>query len=703
MAGSDSAGAGGFQPYPGDWWRLSGLWVLVVAEPVFASIRRHPEVLMARPGDPAVSALLLVACLAFAAPLVLWGVLLAGYLVHRRCYLIGYRLLIGLLAAALVMQLVVALETGLAWIAVTVSAVAGLSICLFARRPSVRTMANILGLALLVSPSVFLASPRVADLWRGADFENAAVEVSNRMPPVVFVLFDEFQLAAILDEQGRVNASLFPNLAAFTERATWYRNARSVSAGTSSAVPAALTGRMPDGHTLTPSVLNHPVNLFTTLGSQGSVHAVETLTRLCPPTLCPDRQVPLSGQAAGLLADSAAIYLHHQLPPRWTGWVPEIDNAWGGFWAQGTPLFPGGWLATAQQALVADRGAQFMDWLDGIEAGAALNFIHTPLPHLPLVYYPDGRRYPYAGLYMAPDQTAVTDDWAVLRAYQRFVLQTVYVDRLVGDLVDRLKEHGIYDDALVILAADHGAYYGPGVDRRAITPESADDVLRVPLWIKYPGQAKGETDDRLAYTIDILPTVLDAVGGGIPDNMDGRSLRSALPRVTPLPAAKTDGELVPPPLGPGLAGAFEPVGGIPRLGRAEDVEALYRLGPHADLVGRSTREMATAREAAPEGAVWLRDEAALFDSPHDTPEVPGFILGVFRQEAEPFHAALSLNGRIAAVTRSFFTPEGQHRFRFLVPPRVFDQSIERVRIYRIEGGEEGNAILQPLYDRSRRE
>lgn len=703
MPGSDVAGESGFRAYLGDWWRLSGLWVLVAAEPVFAVLRVNPEVLMARPGSPAIAAVLLVACLAVLPPVILWAGLLACRPAGRGVYRAGYRLLVGLLVAALAMQLIIALDAGFTWIAVAGAAAAGLATGLTALRPAVRTMANVAGLALLVSPAVFLASPRVAELWRGADLEAPDVAVSGGMPPVVFVLFDEFQLAAILDEQGHINPDLYPNLAAFAHKATWYRNARSVAAGTASAVPAVLTGRMPDDRNVSPTALNHPVNLFTTLGPQGSVHAVETLARLCPPTLCPERRVPLSGRAAGLLTDSAAILLHRQLPRAWTGWVPEIDNAWGGFWAPGTPLFPGGWLATAHQALIADRGAQFREWVEGIEAGHALNFIHAPLPHVPLVHYPDGRRYPYTGLYMAPDQATVTDHWAVLRAYQRYLLQTVYVDRLVGQLVARLQDQGIYEEALVVLAADHGVYYGPGLERRAITPESADDVLRVPLWIKYPGQAKGETDDRLAYTIDVLPTLLDAVGASQPASMDGRSLRNALPRVKPLPAAKTDGELVPPPLGPGLAGAFEPVGDIPRLGRAENVETLYRLGPYADLVGRSTREMATAREPAPEGAVWLRDEAELFEAPHDGPEVPGFLLGVYRPEGERFQAALALDGRIAAVTRSFFTQEGQHRFRFLVPPRVFDQPIERVQIHRIESGGEGQAVLRRIYDRSRRE
>ena len=45
---------------------------------------------------------------------------------------------------------------------------------------------------------------------------------------------------------------------------------------------------------------------------------------------------------------------------------------------------------------------------------------------------------------------------------QRHLLQLAYVDSLIGDLVQELKAQGIYDDALVVLTADHGISFEPG-------------------------------------------------------------------------------------------------------------------------------------------------------------------------------------------------------------------------------------------------
>ena len=43
--------------------------------------------------------------------------------------------------------------------------------------------------------------------------------------PVVVILFDEFQGTMLLDEQGRIDRSLFPNFAELADRGAFYLNA----------------------------------------------------------------------------------------------------------------------------------------------------------------------------------------------------------------------------------------------------------------------------------------------------------------------------------------------------------------------------------------------------------------------------------------------------------------------------------------------
>ncbi len=110
--------------------------------------------------------------------------------------------------------------------------------------------------------------------------------------------------------------------------------------------------------------------------------------------------------------------------------------------------------------------------------------------------------------------------------HQRHLAQVGYADRLVGDLIARLRSTGAYDDALVIITSDHGASYREGRRRREPRPsqKNLSDILHVPLFIKLPGQQQGDVVDRIVETVDIFPTILDVVGAKASSRLDGRSL-----------------------------------------------------------------------------------------------------------------------------------------------------------------------------------
>ena len=72
--------------------------------------------------------------------------------------------------------------------------------------------------------------------------------------------------------------------------------------------------------------------------------------------------------------------------------------------------------------------------------------------------------------------------------HQRHLAQVGFADRLVGDLIARLREVGAYDKALVIITADHGASYREGRSRRRPQPQrqNLSDILQVPILVKLP-------------------------------------------------------------------------------------------------------------------------------------------------------------------------------------------------------------------------
>lgn len=99
-------------------------------------------------------------------------------------------------------------------------------------------------------------------------------------------------------------------------------------------------------------------------------------------------------------------------------------------------------------------------------------------------------------------------------------------DQLVGELRALLAGAGLLDDALVIVAGDHGEMLGEhgevGHGTRLWQP-----VLDVPLIIWRSGAPLGRRVQARVSLVDLLPTVLEAAGAEAPGT-PGRSLFAAL-------------------------------------------------------------------------------------------------------------------------------------------------------------------------------
>lgn len=101
-----------------------------------------------------------------------------------------------------------------------------------------------------------------------------------------------------------------------------------------------------------------------------------------------------------------------------------------------------------------------------------------------------------------------------------------YVDTEIGALFAELKHRNLYDHTLIIVTADHGEQFlehgeiGHGTSLH-------DVLLRVPLIIKFPcpgEHCEARTVDEQVQLVDLMPTILDAVGVAIPPGLAGRSL-----------------------------------------------------------------------------------------------------------------------------------------------------------------------------------
>lgn len=106
------------------------------------------------------------------------------------------------------------------------------------------------------------------------------------------------------------------------------------------------------------------------------------------------------------------------------------------------------------------------------------------------------------------------------------------VDDALTAVKANLARHGELDDTLVVFVSDNGKHWGEqGLDEKFM-PYAAS--YRVPLHLWWPGRIKAGTDDRLASTVDVTPTVLAAAGITAGYVMDGRDLRGKQRRTSTL-------------------------------------------------------------------------------------------------------------------------------------------------------------------------
>ncbi len=104
------------------------------------------------------------------------------------------------------------------------------------------------------------------------------------------------------------------------------------------------------------------------------------------------------------------------------------------------------------------------------------------------------------------------------------------LDDGVGQLLTALQKSGAADNTLVIYIGDHGAQFPRG---KGTVYEAG---LRIPMIVRWPGRAlAGTVRQELVSTVDILPTVLNAVDRPIPRELSGRSLKPLLTAAASIP------------------------------------------------------------------------------------------------------------------------------------------------------------------------
>ena len=183
------------------------------------------------------------------------------------------------------------------------------------------------------------------------------------------------------------------------------------------------------------------------------------------------------------------------------------------------------------------------------------------------VHWPHNPPHPFAGLYVSPERRLLFDEWqerleqaaypgwfsppkeevfskagidrvAYFNAGRDLYAETMaHQDHQLGRFVERLKQEGDWDNTLLIIAADHGAWAGsedyydftqPEL-REEWTPIFRPEVSRIPMVFVWPGRiSPGQRLEQPVSMIDMLPTILDLAGLPQPEIQQGQSLAPLL-------------------------------------------------------------------------------------------------------------------------------------------------------------------------------
>jgi hypothetical protein len=219
----------------------------------------------------------------------------------------------------------------------------------------------------------------------------------------------------------------------------------------------------------------------------------------------------------------------------------------------------------------------------------------------------------------------------------------------------------------------------------------------VPLIVKYPDGPRGVVDDRDAEIVDVAVTIYDVLGVVTDElDLDGVSLLAPpQPRerhwVVPIVGfgplhwtpAYRDADLAE------LSAWFEPGSGW---------DAVWRAGPHGDLVGRELTELAVRTTSQ---VLRVFDHADLLvAADHADAVVPALVTGGLGYPEGTFDAppdlAFVINGRVAAVGRGAPLGRTTAPFEVLVAPELFGPSPNDVALYIISGDLGGTVLRATL-------
>ena len=194
------------------------------------------------------------------------------------------------------------------------------------------------------------------------------------------------------------------------------------------------------------------------------------------------------------------------------------------YW-QDTPeqIRPGKWSAEYE----TDKALEYMDSHKDKDEPFALFVSYNP-PHLPYELVPDRYYEKFKDMPVnwrpnVPAEKRTPEMEVIARQY----FAAVYgIDEQFGRITQYLKEHGMEENTLVVLSADHGEMLGS--HGRMSKNVWYEESIHIPLLFRQKGRIHPGTCDRMFASPDHMPTLLELLDLSVPDTCEGMSHKDAV-------------------------------------------------------------------------------------------------------------------------------------------------------------------------------
>ena len=115
----------------------------------------------------------------------------------------------------------------------------------------------------------------------------------------------------------------------------------------------------------------------------------------------------------------------------------------------------------------------------------------------------------------------VPEDHAI-RARTAYYALVTRMDKMIGQILDKLEERGLLENTLIVYSSDHGDQIG----ERGLWWKHTfyEESVKIPMILSWPEQLpKGEARDQVINLVDLNATFLDALGANPLPNSEGHS------------------------------------------------------------------------------------------------------------------------------------------------------------------------------------